>query len=207
MSEACCKCGEIAAKYGLEEYLRRVERKWPRRGGPSVRDIEEGIGERVLRARLMDADSLPVADVITALAEALTGDKDDVASVERSHAYHELQRLGLDPDDVDDDIPSYRTVDRHLTKCCGLEAPSPTEITAERGAVTAEERVGKLESRLTEVTEKTLTELATADHISEPGAVTVSVQAECGVCGEDHDIEAVIYGVCPTQTTAVTLES
>ncbi|QCC51452.1 hypothetical protein DV733_09455 [Halapricum salinum] len=200
MSE-CCKCGAVAETYGLEEYLERVERRWPRRNGPSVRDIERGIAKRVLRDELADAGSIRVDGAVTALVEVLTGDQDGASAFEWEQARHDLRHHGVDPDTVIGNLPSYRTVHRHLTECCGQEAPAPTEITADRGVVAAEDRIKKLVTRLEHVTDKTLTELTTAGHIPEPGAVSVTVQAECGVCGEDHAVETVICGVCPTQTS------
>ena len=68
--------------------------------------------------------------------------------------------------------------------------------------VAVEHRIKKLATRLKHVTDKTLTELTAAGHIPEPGAVSVSVQAECGVCGDAHAVETVICGMCPTRTTA-----
>jgi hypothetical protein len=37
--------------------------------------------------------------------------------------------------------------------------------------------------------------------------VTVSVHAECGVCGEEHGVEDVIYGICPEKTAVASTDS
>jgi hypothetical protein len=113
---------------------------------------------RVLRSLLLDAGETPVDGEVPALFEPLT---DDVSDLERGRAHHQVERHGLDPEAVVSELVTYRTIHRHLTDCRGREAPTASVITADRGVAAAEDRVEKLELRVTRVTKKTLTELRT----------------------------------------------
>jgi hypothetical protein len=115
---------------------------------------------------------------------------DDVSSGTRVQVQNELQRDGLEVEQVEQDLVSHQTVYKHLTGCLdrSLEPPSDEER-LDRGQA----KIGALQGRTALVTEETIARL------KETGAidvgefnVTVSVTVTCEDCLQEHTIRELL---------------
>lgn len=142
MPDYCCKVGYVIEKYNLtvpgpiaddiDEYLAA---QWLGRGEFSSvghRQLAEWFNKRLLRKIYVEHDRSVTETRIDSEYEALTGDDEP----RKQEVLDDLERDGVDGDEVVDDFISRSTMVRHLKNCLELEKEKEQgrERASQRGA-------------------------------------------------------------------------
>lgn len=186
-----CKVDRVTGEYDLAAVDEWLVEEW--QDGTSVRKLTEALNEDLVGTRLAAVDADRFEWSRTPVYEALhTDDLDEPEAIE---IRRELDRAGIDVEELSSDLVSHQTVYRHLTNCLGASASE--EKTPEERRQTARDRVYALQQRTTLVTESTLESLQAADatEIGDPD-VLVDIQVVCRDCGRSMDFEHVLTDGC-----------
>jgi hypothetical protein len=187
--------GRIIARYGLEGINDELATAWTGESETrsSTRELATSLNERVLAAAFEEAGRSYNDGEIENTLRLLTGE--NVSSGTRVQVRNELQRDGIDVEQVKRDLVSHQTVYNHLTDCLGLSIESPSdEKRIERG----QDKIGALQGRTASVTEETIARLDETGAIDVGGFnVTVSVTVTCGDCLQEHTVRELLErGAC-----------
>lgn len=186
-----CKVSRARDRYDIDADDATLVADW--QDGTSVRSLARTFNEALIDARLQSVDGSSVAWNRLPVYEAVKTDdldQSDVIEVRR-----ELERVGVDPDELEADLISHQTMYRHLTSC--LNATATTEATPEDRREKARDTVYALQRRTTIVTESTMETLQSAGitDIGDPD-VLVDVQIVCRECGRSMDFETALADGC-----------
>lgn len=186
-----CKVGRILSKYDFGEYDETLQEEWLAETGASLRELETGFNQQVLKRAMEEAGESPLEGEVENIYRLLTDD--DVSAGTQIQTKNRLRKLGIDVDDLTDDFVSYQSINRHLQQCRGLskdtQSPSPQKLRS---------RIFSLESRTASVTESTLEQLRRHGelNVSDP-SVFVELNVVCEVCGTIMSVESALAGeVC-----------
>ncbi|PCR92615.1 hypothetical protein CP557_05120 [Natrinema ejinorense] len=174
------------AEYDLEEWGDRLEAEWIGDGTErtSLRDLATEFNQAVLRAAVHDAGPSTLDTDIESLYRTLTDD--DASRSDAVRKRRDLERSGVDIDDVTSDFVTHQTVYTYLTNV--RDASLPEEDSDDR-VERKKETVQRLAGRTQVITESTLEELSNADEITDRNyEVFVDVRTICGNCGADYPI-------------------
>lgn len=189
-----CKVDRVRARYDLQSLDERLKRRYDQGNEVGVRDLEAYLNRWILRRAMDDAGMVSIDGEAENLHRLLTDD--DVSEYARDEARRELERGGVDVDAVLDDFPSYQTVRKHLNECLDVDTSRPDY---EPSFKRADERIGRLSTRLKTVTSRVLGRLRDADALA-MGEPTVSVHLKvcCGECGRVHQASELLrHRECP----------
>lgn len=192
-TETCgCKVGRVTAEYDRSDVDEWLVAEW--RNGTSVRRLTEELNEDLVAAGLAAADVSRLEWSRTPVYEALH--TDDLAEAESIEIRRELERAGVDADELAGDLVSHQTVYRHLTNC--LSASKPAEKSETELREQARDRIYALQQRTSLVTESTLESLQNngVTGVGDP-EVLVDVRIVCRDCGRSMDLEQVLTEGCP----------
>ncbi|WP_254524024.1 rod-determining factor RdfA [Natrinema caseinilyticum] len=196
------KVERVIDTYDLEGWGDRLEAEWIGDGAErtSLRDLATEFNQAVLRSALRDAGASVLNSDIEALYRTLTDD--DVPRSETVRKRRELERSGVDIDDVRSDFLTHQTVYTYLTNV--RDASLPDEDSGDR-VDRKKETIQRLTGRTQVVTESTLDELGNAGEIADRNYdVFVDVRAICGNCGADYSVtELLERGGCDCDVTSV----
>lgn len=186
-----CKVSRERDRYDIDADDATLVADW--QDGTSVRSLARTFNEALIDARLQSVDGSSVAWNRLPVYEAVKTDdldQSDVIEVRR-----ELERVGVDPDELEADLISHQTMYRHLTSC--LNATATTDATPEDRREKARDTVYALQRRTTIVTESTMETLQSAGvtDIGDPD-VLVDVQIVCRECGQSMDFETALADGC-----------
>lgn len=194
------KVERVIDEYDLEEWGDRLEAEWVGDGTErtSLRDLATEFNQAVLRAAVRDAGVSVLDTDVESLYRTLTDD--DVSRSDAVRKRRELERAGVDIDDVRSDFVTHQTIYTYLTNV--REASLPEEDTEDR-IERKKETVQRLAGRTQVVTESTLEELGNAGEIADRDyEVFVDVRTICGNCGADYPIaELLDKGGCDCTDT------
>lgn len=189
------KVERVIDEYDLEGWGDRLEAEWIGDGTErtSLRDLATEFNQAVLRAAMQNAGASVLDTDIESLYRTLTDD--DISRSDTVRKRRELERSGVDIDDVRSDFVTHQTIYTYLTNV--RDATLPEEDTEDR-IERKKETVQRLAGRTQVVTESTLEELGNAAEISDRDyEVFVDVRAICGNCGADYLIaELLDQGGC-----------
>ncbi|MDF9746228.1 rod-determining factor RdfA [Natrinema salsiterrestre] len=180
------KVERVMDQYGLEEWGPRLEAEWigDETERTSLRDLATAFNQAVLRAAVRDAGTSVLETDIESLYRILTDD--DVSRSDAVRKRRELERSGVDIDDVRSDFVTHQTIYTYLTNV--RDASLPEEDTGDR-IDRKKETVQRLGGRTQVITESTLEELSNAGEIADREYdVFVDVRAICGNCGADYPV-------------------
>jgi len=179
--ECSCKVGRVVRDSLTPEINEALERRWLGDGEAekSVRELAEWFNEAVLEARLDRAGVDTLRGEVSTLYSHLSGDE---STGMETQATRQLQRRGLDVDDVTDDFVSHQTMYRHLRNCLDLE--KDTSLSAGERLARDRERVVGFKNRMELIAEDALERLQSSGTI-EGGSfdVLVNVRVTCSECG------------------------
>ncbi|WP_254764520.1 rod-determining factor RdfA [Natrinema marinum] len=181
------KVERVIDEYGLEEWGDRLEAEWTGDGTErtSLRDLATAFNQAVLRAAVRDAGASVLDTDIESLYRTLTDD-DDVSRSDAVRKRRELERSGVDIEDVRSDFVTHQTIYTYLTNV--RDASLPEEDTEDR-VDRKKETVQRLAGRTQVITESTLAELSNAGELTDREyEVFVDVRTICGNCGADYPI-------------------
>lgn len=189
------KIERVIDEYDLEGWGDRLEAEWIGDGTErtSLRDLATEFNQAVLRAAMREAGASVLDTDIESLYRTLTDD--DVSRSDTVRKRRELERSGVDIDDVRSDFVTHQTIYTYLTNV--RDATLPEEDTEDR-IERKKETVQRLAGRTQVVTESTLEELGNAEEITDRDyEVFVDVRTICGNCGADYPIaELLDQGGC-----------
>ncbi|WP_435181332.1 rod-determining factor RdfA [Halorussus sp. AFM4] len=186
-----CKIARVTGGYDLPDVDTWLVDEW--QTGTSVRRLTEALNKDIIESALIAANVEQVDRNRDAVYEALH--TDELSNTETIEIQRELERAGVDVEQLSADLVSHQTVYRHLTNC--LDASKDDEKTPEERRKTARDTVYALQQRTELVTESTVESLRSAD-ITNLGdtEVLVDIQVVCSDCGRSLDFETAIQEGC-----------
>lgn len=183
------KVERVIDAYDLDGLGDRLEREWVGDGTDrtSLRDLATEFNVEVLRAAFVEAGESTIASDVESTYRTLTDD--DVSRSDEIRKRRELERAGIEVEDVLSDFVTHQAVHTYLTKVREAELTRDDGDRIER----KKETIQRLASRTQVVTDSTLTELARADLLTDRDYETfVNVRAVCNNCGSDYTIDELI---------------
>ncbi len=186
-TEQCgCKVGKTIHRYELSDLETKLVTYWTSDGDDqrSTRQLASLLNRRVLESALTSAGVLLKEGEVENTYRLLTDD--DVSSGERVQVRNELERDGVDIEQVESDFVSHQTVYNHLTTCLEAQLETPTD--QERLEKSAD-KLGALQNRTSAVTRDTIATLE-RNGIVDIGTFTVdlSLTVTCEECFEEYTI-------------------
>jgi len=160
-----CKVGRTSGAYqleGIDEFLREG---WLGRDGPewSLRELADEFNKRVLSSAIAEVGETPLDSQLASYYRALTDE--DASAGERTEVTRELQRAGVDVEQVESDFVSHQTIHTHLTDCLEVEKTDvPAEPPVHRGE--QREKIQALLNRCVAVTEDSIGRLVTHEDLT-----------------------------------------
>lgn len=175
------KVARVIREYDLDGIGRRLEEEWTGVSGErtSLRDLADEFNQAVLEAALRRAGGAPLDFEVVGTYESLRSD----AGPEVNRARRRLEREGVDPETVEGDFVTHQAIHTYLTKDRGATLPENDVDPVDRKVETVE----KLQGRVSVVTEKAVSSLASSgalDH--DEYEILVDVRAVCPECGSDY---------------------
>lgn len=191
------KVGKVIERYGLDGIGEDLEAHWLGDGvdAYSLRDLAEYFNKAVLESALEESDRQQFGGEVETLYRLLT---DDVSSGDRTRAEKSLERNGIDVEALRSDFVTHQAIHTYLRKGRGVEKDADSGDPLE----SARETVNRLRSRLTAVTETSLSTLRDRGTISLGSFdVFVEVSVHCTDCGTHRSLgDLLAQGGCDCET-------
>jgi DNA-binding transcriptional ArsR family regulator len=186
-----CKVGRVSSKYEVPMVDSRLVDEW--KDGTSVRQLAKDLNEDIIESELKATNVGNVGWSRSPVYEALR--TEELSEAEAIEIRRELERAGVNVEQLSSDLVSHQTVYRHLTDC--LNASKDDERTPEERRKKARDTVYALQQRTEVVTESTIETLQSAG-VTDFGEVDVLVdlQVVCDVCDRSVDFETAIEEGC-----------
>lgn len=186
-----CKIGRVTRDYGIPNVDSRLVSEW--QNGTSVRQLTEDLNRDVIESELNAANVSQVEWSRTPVYEALQ--TEDLSEAEEIEIRRELDRAGLDVEQLASDLVSHQTVYRHLTRC--LNVSRSDDRTPDDRRENAKDTVHALQRRTEIVTRSTIDALRSAG-VTDLGEVDVlvDVQVVCSDCDRSMDFDTAIGEGC-----------
>lgn len=184
-----CKVERVAQKYELHNLDDRLLRR-RKNEDASLRDLD------IYIARLILARAMERAGMDSSAAEHYHHRLSEGDSIKQREARNALNDAGVDVEEAEDDFVSYQTVRKHLNECLSVDT-SREEYDPDTAE--AAERIARLQTRVQQVTERTIQRLAEHGAVDiDVDSATTSIKIVCK-CGRQYDAENLLYGArsCP----------
>jgi hypothetical protein len=189
------KVGEILAEYGLLDLHDKLSKLWLGENGEkvSLRNLAERINIALVRRSLEEAGEEPLEGEAENTYRLLSSD--EVSSGVRVQQRNQLQRAGIDVNQLENDFVTHQAVHTYLTKGLGISKDTSTDTDP---VETHKERIQRLRSRMNAVLGQSVSELRTTGELSTGQLdTTVNLQAYCQDCENQYDaIELLEKGGC-----------
>lgn len=191
-----CKVGRTDKKYELSNIDSRLADDW--QSGTSIRRLTEELNKNIIKSELSATNVSQVEWSQTPVYEAIY--TDELNDAEEIEIRRELERAGIDIEQLSSDLVSHQTVYRHLTQC--LDTSKGDNQTPDERRDKAKDTVYALQQRTEIVTETTIDQLQSAG-VTNLGDVEVLVdlQVVCNDCGLSMDFESAISEGCNCNST------
>lgn len=180
------KVARLVDQYDLDGLGAELERLWTAEDTDerrSLRDLAAQFNHELLRAAMAQADMQPLDGEVENTYRLLTND--DVDTADRTRTRRELERAGIDVDQVIDDFVSYQAIRTYLRDDRGAEYDPDTGDRA--GDIL--ETIQRLRSRTSTVTSDRLAQLRRTGALSLGDfRVLVGVRVVCEDCGTQYEI-------------------
>jgi hypothetical protein len=188
------KVERVIETYGLEGLGDELERRWTGAAGEreSLRSLADRFNRAVLRSALDEAGTSPLDGEVENTYRLLRDD--DVSPGMRTEVRRQLEREGLDLDEVESDFVSHQAVHTYLRDHRGAELETEDQSRVEKEAQT----IRRLQGRVSVVTESGLSRLSSAGDVTIGDFdVLTDVQVYCGDCGSQYEaVELIERGGC-----------
>ncbi|GAB3035139.1 rod-determining factor RdfA [Natronobiforma cellulositropha] len=192
------KVERVIDEYGLDGFGDHLEAAWVGDGTErtSLRDLATEFNIEVLQAALGEAGESTISSDVESTYQTLTDD--DVPRADEIRKRRELERAGVDVDEVCTDFVTHQAIHTYLTTVRNAELTQDVEDRIER----KKETIQRLASRTQVVTDSTLEELVRADLLTDRQyEVFVTVRVVCDACGADYTVDELItQGGCDCHT-------
>jgi hypothetical protein len=189
-----CKVGRVIDRYDVSELHEELADRW---GEDSLRDLEQYVNQRLLRAAMQQADMEVLDGEVENFYDLLVGD--DTSEGVRVEARKRLERASVDVEEVQNDFVSHQSIHTHLTEC--LDTDYEQNRDDDDRIDSATNTVFALQNRTAAVTDGTLSQLRDADVLAlDEFDVFVDVNVTCEECGRHHEVGTLIErGGCECQ--------
>lgn len=188
------KVARVLEKYDIEGLGGELERRWTGAEGErdSLRDLADYLNRAVLRTALDGTDATPLDGSVEHIYRLLRDD--DVREARRIEARRQLERVGVDIDELENDFVSHQSVHTYLREGRGAELPEADADRTEK----VSQRVRRLQGRTRAVTENGLDQLIGNGELGlGEYDVFVDVQVYCTECDSQFDVgELLQRGTC-----------
>lgn len=185
------KVGKVIERADLEGMGERLEQRWLGTTGEShsLRELADEFNVAVLRAALRSNGEQPLAGEVEAMYQALV--EDSASSGDRTQIRRTLERKGIDIDRIEEDFVTHQAIHTYLTKGRGVQ--KQTEVNDRLDA--ARRTIERLQSRLSAVTETSLSQLRSGDNVTlGEFEVLVTVDVVCTDCGTHSNVAELLDG-------------
>jgi len=182
------KVVRLLDEYGLSGLGDELERRWTAaENRSSLRELARLFNERLLEAALRQADSQPLDGEAENLYRLLTAD--DVSSADRTRARRQLDRAGVDSEQLETDFVTYQAIRTYLKSHRNAEYTPDTTDPLERET----NNLQQLRGRTVSVTEGKLRQLVDSDALDLGEFRTiVDIQVVCEDCNTQYDVVALL---------------
>ncbi|MCL7418769.1 MAG: hypothetical protein M8354_13155 [Halalkalicoccus sp.] len=183
------KVGRVIEKYGLDGFGAELEAYWTGDRGEqySLRALADLFNRRVLEAAMEGAGMRSLDGEVENRYRLLTDE--EVSTGMREQTRRELDRSGLDVEDLESDFVSHQSIYTYLTEYREATHPSSIERTPAERRERELDKIGALMTRTSVVTEDSITRLANSEALS--GGISdvfVDVQVTCENCGRSTPV-------------------
>lgn len=183
-SERGGKVGRVIGKYGLDGLGAELEARWTGEGGErhSLRTLADLFNQRVLEAALEAAGVRSLEGDAETRYRLLTDD--DVSAGMRQQARRELERTGVEVEDLESDFVSHQSIYTYLTDHRGVSHAANAEPEPEERIEREVDKINALANRTRAVTTDSIDRLTTAGLLEgTESSVFVDVRVTCENCG------------------------
>lgn len=183
------KVSRLIDEYGLDGLGERLERRWTADGTEraSLRELADEFNRRLLEAVLREAGSQPLDGEVANTYRLLTDD--DVSSGDRTRVRRQLERDGVDVEQLRDEFVSYQAVRTYLKN----ERNASYERAETDRVEAAKDTIDQLRGRTASVTESRLNQLAASGDLSVGTlSAVVDVRLRCDECGEQYTVSELL---------------
>jgi hypothetical protein len=184
------KVGRVTVEYGLEELHDELAERWlgDGRDAQSLRELADELNVAVLEAAMDDAGLDPLEGEVRNAYRLLTDD--DVSAGMRTQQRSQLEREGVDVDELTSDFVTHQAVYTYLTDALGVSKDREESATS---VEKHDQRVNRLRSRTEAVTESSLNSLTSAGKIHHGDHdVVVDIQVFCHDCGSQYAVSTLL---------------
>lgn len=181
------KVGRLIHAYELDGMAETLETRWTGDGEQrsSLRELADYFNRQLLRVAMSDAGLDPLQGEVKNTYRLLTDD--DVSAGVRTQTRKQLEREGIDIDQIKCDFVSHQAVHTYLTKYRGVQ--KGVEVSDETQVEKSIQTVQRLKNRLSAVTTNTLETLRNTDRLAVGDFdVSVDVRVFCRDCGEQYAV-------------------
>lgn len=185
------KVARLVDEYELDGLGAELEHRWTTDGDEhmSLRELADYFNRRLLAAAMEEAGIGVLDGEVENLYRLLTAD--GISGGDRARARRQLEREGIDTDDLQSAFVSYQAIRTYLVEYRGAEYERDDRNRVERDARSIRQLRGRLES----VTESKLERLRDADHVDVGEFRTlVTVNVFCEDCGTQLDVDDLLEG-------------
>lgn len=189
VDEPTYKVEKVIERYDLEEMGEQLERRWLGADGEaqSLRKLAEEFNLAVLEAVLRASGEQPLSGEVETTYRALVDE--DVSSGDRTQVRRTLERNGVDVDRVEGDFVTHQAIHTYLTKGRGVskETDNVDRVKSVRGTIR------RLQSRLSAVTETSLTQLRDAGVLAlGEFEVLITIDVVCTDCDTHRSVRELL---------------
>lgn len=178
------KVARVIESYNLDGLGDRLENEWIGATGErtSLRDLADIFNREVLEAALRSNGESPIQYDIESTYRVLTDD--DVSSTDTLRKERDLERTGIDVEELRSDFVTHQAIYTYLTDYRGTklekQSPDPKQKV---------ETLERLKGRTTAVAKSTLDELISANEVSNRDyMVFVEARTVCEECGTAYTL-------------------
>ena len=179
------KVGKVIERYSLDSMGSEREARWLGDGtdSHSLRELAAYFNEEVVRAAIAGTDRREVSSDIETLYHVLSGE--DVSRAEQTRVRKELERDGIDVEQLEQDFVTHQAIHTYLTKGRAVQKETEPEDRLDN----ARQTINRLRSRLIAVSETTLDSLRQADAITLGSYdIFVEISVHCTDCGTHKNL-------------------
>jgi len=178
------KVVRLLKEYELEGLGEELERRWTAtEDRQSLRQLAHLFNERLLEAALRNAGSQPLDGEAANLYRLLTAD--DVTSADQTRARRQLERAGVDSEQLETDFVTYQAIRTYLKSYRNAEYTPDETDPLERETTNLQQ----LRGRTVSVTEGKISQLLDSDELQLGEFRTiVDIQVVCEDCNTQYDV-------------------
>ncbi|AGN01230.1 hypothetical protein L593_06415 [Salinarchaeum sp. Harcht-Bsk1] len=189
------KVGRLIAENDLSGAGETLERRWTGEAGEraSLRDLADWFNQRVLEAVLAEHDRQPAAETTETTYRLLTDD--EVGPTAQTQTRRDLERKGIDVDDLEADFVSHQAIHTYLTS---YRDASLEDDVRSSSLEDVEEAIDRLQSKTATVTKSNVERQRAAGNVDVGEVdVIVTIDVVCTDCGDSFTFgELIEAGGC-----------